>query len=111
MNNETCGLCLIINIEKFEIKKYHALDEMHRSGGYLDALRAKRLFELLHFETRLSKENLQMKELRKEIEMLANDCKKSDYQSLALIIMSHGHKGDTIQTYDNKSIKVSKEFC
>ncbi len=112
MESTPRGLCLLINNEHFYDYKHAEMTDMRRIGTDMDASRLKNLFEKLKFRVNFKCDLTEM-EMREEISRFAADCQTSGYRydSLALIILSHGIDGyiNGID-YDNK-INVSRLFA
>lgn len=107
MNN---GICLIINNEHFYDNDHNEMSELRRWGTDLDASRLKKLFEQLRFKVRFEYD-LTEKEIKGAVQSLVSECHKNAgcYDSVCLVILSHGTDGYIYGTDFENKINLDKD--
>ena len=109
MDNETRGVCLIINNEHFYDQNQKEIIDLRRYGTDMDASRLKNLFEQLKFHVKFELD-LTEEQLRQTIQQFARDCEMYNYQAICLIILSHGTDGYIYGSDFENKINVSEHF-
>jgi len=104
------GLCLIINNEHFYDNDRNEMPELRRWGTDMDASRLKKLFEQMRFKVRFEYD-LSEKDIKSAVQSLVSECHKkaANYDSVCLVILSHGTDGYIYGTDFENKINLDKD--